>query len=80
MIGNLYFILFYKMIYILIVIVTINTGFFLIISLFVSYSSAQLLAPLHHVLLITPLSWGPYVSHLSAAHTSTSTKQFCFLY
>lgn len=39
------------------------------ICMFVSFSYVRLSAPLHHVLLITSLSWGPYVSHLSQQHT-----------
>ncbi len=39
------------------------------ICMFVSFSYVQLLAPLHHVLLITSLSWGPYVSQLLQQHT-----------
>lgn len=38
------------------------------IRMFVSFSYVRLWAPLHHVLLITSLSWGPYVSHLLQQH------------
>lgn len=60
---NFYFIFLYKIIKIQSAIVVT------VMCIFVSFSSVRLLAPRHHVLLITSLSWGPYVSQLLHQHT-----------
>lgn len=47
--------------------VTKHSGVFMI-SMCVCFSSVQLLAPLHHALLITSPSWDPYVSQPLRQH------------